>query len=120
MRRLRIERLRDLAWCLRTNLLTSQDRGDLLSLVSSAIAVEERRSTGGRPVTETREVAAVVGVLCEKHGAALKAALSAAAPDASAAKRASIERTYRALRSSGETVYAPALRVRGALARLRK
>lgn len=113
------ERLREI----REALLFGESLGlamrlELLALLERAGELAPARR--GRPADQAlRTDAAVVGVLHENCGIALKAAIFAAAPSASAAQRSSIERTYRTLRSSGETVYAPALRVRAALGRLK-
>jgi hypothetical protein len=97
--------------------LDAEARLELLRLVEHAAGA--RRP--GRPAnTAMRTAAAVVGVLVENHGIPVKAALTAAAPRASATERRSIERTYRELRSSGQAIQVSRLVVEPALKRARR
>lgn len=94
--------------------LDSAARLDLLQVIEALRAHRPR----GRPATDVHTRAAIVGVLIEQHGVATKAALFAAAPHASAARRQSIERTYRSMRRSGEAIGVPAHLVKAALGTL--
>lgn len=95
--------------------LDERARLDLLAILERAGA-EPRR---GRPADhQLRQRAAVVGVLHQQHAVPLKSAIFAAAPDASERDRRNIERTYRTLRASGETIRVPEIVAREALALL--
>lgn len=94
--------------------LDERARLDLLAILERA-GPERRR---GRPADKRLRLrAGIVGALVEKHGMPPKAALCAAAPDASEREWTNIERTYRAMRATGDTVHVPERLVREALRR---
>jgi hypothetical protein len=88
-------------------------RLELLAVIERSDLARPRR---GRRMDEAlRRRAGVVGVLHERHGVTLKAALTAAWPEASGSQRAGLERAYRRLRNVS-TVKVPERLVRAALA----
>lgn len=97
--------------------LDERARLDLLAVLERA-GVEPRR--GRRADCILRQRAGVVGVLHEQDGIPIKSAIFAAAPAASEREHQNIERTYRALRASGETVRVAGPGVRAARAVLVK
>lgn len=112
------ERLRELREALLWgDPLDERARLELLGVLE--FAMQRRPTPRGRPPDQAlRSRAAIVGVLHERHGVALKAALFAAAPNAGEKERGNIERTYRALRAANETVKVAERLVRDALALL--
>jgi hypothetical protein len=109
------ERLRDLKVALLLgDPLDAQERLEMVAIIE--YVSQHLPAVRGRPGTPVRVRAGVVGVLHAKHGIPLKTALFAAAPQADARGRASIERTFRAMRAADEKVEVPEAAVRRALA----
>jgi hypothetical protein len=109
------ERLRELKEALLLgDPLDPQQRFELVGLLE--YLSQQHQPRPGRPVDQAlRRRAGVVGVLHDKHGVPLKAAIFAAAPTATPRERSSVERVYRALRASADRVEVPERAIRAAL-----
>jgi hypothetical protein len=98
-------------------------RRELLGLIAFVLLQHEKKRPKARPVNkELQRKAGVVAVLREQHGATLKAAISAVAPDATSNERQNIESAYRRLKAMsarGATVRVLERHVQAALARLK-